>query len=57
MARPVTSPAPAIHPQGVYGDKRDNYVDNEVATDYNAGFTGALAAMVNAPTTWAQCDA
>lgn len=28
-----------------YSDARDNYVNNEVATDYNAGFTGALAKM------------
>ncbi|MDC0709367.1 glycoside hydrolase family 9 protein [Stigmatella sp. ncwal1] len=28
-----------------YVDDRSNYVTNEVATDYNAGFTGALAKM------------
>lgn len=28
-----------------YEDDRDNYIDNEVATDYNAGFTSALAAL------------
>lgn len=28
-----------------YDDDRDNYVDNEVATDYNSGFTSALAAL------------
>ena len=28
-----------------YNDDRGNYVNNEVATDYNAGFTGALARM------------
>ncbi len=29
-----------------YADKRDDFTKNEVATDYNAGFTGALARMV-----------
>ena len=28
-------------------DKRDDYIANEVALDYNAGFTGALAYMVD----------
>jgi hypothetical protein len=28
-----------------YTDKRDDYIMNEVATDYNAGFTGALARL------------
>jgi endoglucanase len=28
-----------------YSDDRGNYVNNEVATDYNAGFTGALARL------------
>lgn len=28
-----------------YKDARDNYVNNEVACDYNAGFTGALARL------------
>ncbi|WP_224367028.1 glycoside hydrolase family 9 protein [Hyalangium versicolor] len=28
-----------------YADDRSNYVSNEVATDYNAAFTGALARM------------
>ncbi|XP_005111870.1 endoglucanase 4 [Aplysia californica] len=28
-----------------YSDKRLNYVNNEVATDYNAGFTTAIAAL------------
>ena len=28
-----------------YNDDRGNFVNNEVATDYNAGFTGALARM------------
>jgi len=30
-----------------YVDDRTNYVTNEVALDYNAGFTGALARMVS----------
>ncbi|WP_433306586.1 glycoside hydrolase family 9 protein [Actinoplanes sp. CA-030573] len=30
-----------------YTDTRDNYVMNEVATDYNAGFTSALARLYN----------
>lgn len=29
-----------------YTDDRGDYITNEVATDYNAGFTGALARMV-----------
>lgn len=28
-----------------YSDKRSNFVTNEVATDYNAGFQGAVAAL------------
>jgi len=28
-----------------YVDDRNDYVKNEVATDYNAGFQGALAAL------------
>ncbi|MBU1667624.1 glycoside hydrolase family 9 protein [bacterium] len=28
-----------------YIDSRSSYIDNEVATDYNAGFTGALAKL------------
>ncbi|GLW10406.1 endoglucanase [Microtetraspora sp. NBRC 13810] len=32
-------------PDDVYTDRRDDYVMNEVATDYNAGFTGALARL------------
>lgn len=31
-----------------YVDDRGNYITNEVALDYNAGFTGALAALVQA---------
>ncbi len=33
---------------GVYNDAIGDYQSNEVATDYNAGFTGALARMVQA---------
>ena len=29
-----------------YADNRSDYIANEVATDYNAGFTGALARLV-----------
>ncbi|MEV4218948.1 glycoside hydrolase family 9 protein [Nonomuraea sp. NPDC049725] len=32
-------------PDDAYTDKRDDYVMNEVATDYNAGFTSALARL------------
>lgn len=32
--------------QDVYLDSRSNYINNEVALDYNAAFTGALARMV-----------
>jgi hypothetical protein len=28
-----------------YSDDRSNYVSNEVTTDYNAGFQGAVAAL------------
>jgi len=31
--------------QDDYVDDRDDYVHNEVAIDYNAGFQGALAAL------------
>ncbi|MDJ0649480.1 MAG: glycoside hydrolase family 9 protein [Xenococcaceae cyanobacterium MO_188.B19] len=30
-----------------YNDRRDDYISNEVTTDYNAGFTGALAYLAN----------
>ena len=30
----------------VFEDKRDNYQQNEVALDYNAGFQGALAGII-----------
>ncbi|WP_330849158.1 MULTISPECIES: glycoside hydrolase family 9 protein [unclassified Nonomuraea] len=32
-------------PDDAYTDERDDYVMNEVATDYNAGFTSALARL------------
>ncbi|MCG5216972.1 glycoside hydrolase family 9 protein [Streptosporangium soli] len=32
-------------PDDAYTDKRDDYVMNEVATDYNAGFTSSLARL------------
>ncbi|MFG3101377.1 glycoside hydrolase family 9 protein [Streptomyces sp. NPDC048182] len=53
----ITSPAASRHtlygalvggpsaPDDAYTDDRQNYVDNEVATDYNAAFTGALARL------------
>ncbi|NVO28666.1 hypothetical protein HJ526_14640 [Donghicola sp. C2-DW-16] len=31
---------------GNYNDSRTDYVQNEVATDYNAGFSGALAGLI-----------
>jgi hypothetical protein len=33
-------------PNDDYHDGRNNYVENEVSCDYNAGFTGAMAMMV-----------
>ena len=32
---------------GSYEDDRENYINNEVATDYNAGFTALLCKMVD----------
>lgn len=32
---------------GTYEDDRNNYINNEVATDYNAGFTAMLCKMVD----------
>ncbi|PSC72455.1 Endoglucanase A [Micractinium conductrix] len=37
---------PAGPGDDTYRDKRDDYVTNEVAIDYNSGFSGALAGMV-----------
>ncbi|TDC72949.1 endoglucanase [Micromonospora sp. KC606] len=34
-------------PDDAYTDNRDDYVMNEVATDYNAGFTSALARLTS----------
>lgn len=34
-------------PNDQYVDDRSDYIANEVACDYNAGFTGAMARMVN----------
>lgn len=31
---------------GNYNDDRTDYVQKEVATDYNAGFSGVLAALI-----------
>ncbi|KIZ05445.1 hypothetical protein MNEG_2515 [Monoraphidium neglectum] len=39
-----------------YEDVRSNFVQNEVAVDYNGGFTGILAAMVKPTFTSAECD-
>lgn len=35
----------AANPDDSYQDKRSDYVTNEVANDYNAGFTNALAGL------------
>ncbi|MDE6520179.1 MAG: glycoside hydrolase family 9 protein [Ruminococcus sp.] len=32
---------------GAYEDDRNNYINNEVATDYNAGFTAILCKMID----------
>lgn len=36
----------AKNPDYTYYDKRSDYISNEVANDYNAGFAGALAALL-----------
>jgi hypothetical protein len=36
----------AANPDDTYWDKRNDYVTNEVANDYNAGFTSALAGLM-----------
>jgi hypothetical protein len=36
---------PSSPDDNAYSDDRTNYITNEVALDYNAGFTGALARM------------
>jgi endoglucanase len=33
------------NPDEAYWDKRDDYVTNEVAVDYNAGLSAALAGL------------
>lgn len=38
-----------------YQDVRSDYISNEVATDYNAGFVGALAGLVGAKWKHHQC--
>lgn len=38
---------PSAPDDNAYSDDRTNFVTNEVALDYNAGFTGALARMYN----------
>jgi len=40
-----------------YVDVRSDYVKNEVAVDYNAGFTGVLAALTGSTNSWAACVA
>ena len=40
-----------------YNDKRDDYVLNEVAIDYNAGFTGAMAYFTMSEDTFDACKA
>jgi len=37
---------PSAPDDGAYQDQRTNFISNEVALDYNAAFTGALARMV-----------
>lgn len=38
---------PAGPGDDTYSDKRNDYVTNEVTSDYNAGFTSALAALID----------
>jgi hypothetical protein len=39
-----------------YTDSRTNYVQNEITLDYNAGFTGALAGLLEAGVApWKTC--
>ncbi len=38
-----------------YVDKRSDFMKNEVACDYNAGYTGALAAMISSGSSSKQC--
>lgn len=39
----------------VYNDIRADYTANEVAVDYNAAFTGLMAAMMQAGISYAEC--
>ena len=50
---PFTSAGPAADDS--YADSRADYTKNEVAVDYNAGFTGVLAALVQSSNTWVGC--
>lgn len=38
-----------------YVDVRSDYTKNEVAVDYNAGFTGVLAALIESDNSWTSC--
>jgi hypothetical protein len=40
-----------------YGDQRYDFASTEVAIDYNAGFSGALAGLMQDPVTWDACKA
>lgn len=40
-----------------YVDVRTDYTKNEVAVDYNAGFTGVLAALSGSSNSWTSCVA
>ena len=43
-------------PDDSYVDVRSNFTTNEVAVDYNAGFTGVLAALKESHNSWANCQ-
>ncbi len=47
VAGPAGQRKNAADPDASYYDKRDDYVTNEVANDYNAGFTSALAGLLS----------
>lgn len=38
-----------------YVDARADFTKNEVAVDYNAGFTGVLAALTESGDVWGSC--
>jgi Glycosyl hydrolase family 9 len=40
-----------------YTDSRQSFTSNEVAVDYNAGFTGVLAALAGSTLSKTQCIA